>query len=406
MTVRLIVIFIISFINLCYAGADGYGDPSTGYPTMPNWEERGVITLTNACRMDPVGFKNMYVGSYNILLPQNYPAVPPVYWHLDLNRSARAHAEDMANNCGMQHNSCNGDSFYIRIYSYYSNSYTIGENIATGSADAMDVMVLWIKDGSTPAGDKSGSDGHRKNIMSASYREMGAGYAYGPVQWYTFWVQDFGGGASSYKSHPIVCGTHLFLETNKTTFMANYYDSLGRAPQTASVIINGTEQSLSLLLGTAGKGTYSFAGAKGSTCRNYYFSFRDNAGTLWRYPQNGALVTSGEGSCTAEYIPQESLSVVSPEKPGQKRAAFSVLQKGRTIQIRWADNASAPHSCEIYDINGKMLVKRNLIPLSSRNSGTCYTVSLTSAAPSGVYLLRFRFSDGTEAFTKLGFIEQ
>ena len=62
------------------AQGQGNGDPLPGYPGYPSWGERAVLTLTNACRFSPQEYRDEYVGSYNILLPQNFPGSGPVYW--------------------------------------------------------------------------------------------------------------------------------------------------------------------------------------------------------------------------------------------------------------------------------------------------------------------------------------
>ena len=54
----------------------GYGDQSNGYP---NQQERELHLATNVVRTAPQEFRDTYIGSYNILLPQNYPPVNPIY---------------------------------------------------------------------------------------------------------------------------------------------------------------------------------------------------------------------------------------------------------------------------------------------------------------------------------------
>ena len=303
------VLLIVSLSLFTLNAADrGYGDPLETYPDLPNWQERAIETLTNACRMDPEGYRDEYIGSYSILLPNNYPAVNPLYWFVDLNRSARAHGIDMANNCGMQHESCNGDSFHVRVRSYYTKSYTIGENIATGRPQPQETMRQWLMDGNPPAADLSRAAGHRTNIMNSRYKEMGAGYAYGSVKYNHFWVQDFGGGKPII-AYPISGGSHIFTSGDSIRFLVNYYDSLGRAPTGASVVIDGQKFDLQLHLGSSGKGTFMRAEMCSKDCRNYYFLITDAGGKEWRYPQYGTLVTYGEGDCKKSYLSQDELPV-------------------------------------------------------------------------------------------------
>lgn len=302
LSVQLLVPLLCLSSNLLYAG---YGDPMNGYP---NQQERELHLATNVVRTAPQEFRDTYIGSYNILLPANYPAVGPTYLHYDLNRAGRVHAQDMAANCGLSHNSCNGTSWSTRITSYYTDSYMFAENVASGHSTGFSTVVQLLRDdvGGTPAGDNSGSDGHRKNIMDSRYEDFGPGYAYSSTRpWYHFWVQDFGGGSPDY--HAIVAGSHLYLASQKISFMAVFYDPDGAAPQSAKVVINGVPHSMSHHLGTSSRGTYLLELTDDSNCRDYYFQFTDSEGTTWRYPQTTELSNNPSQSC---YSPVELSSAI------------------------------------------------------------------------------------------------
>lgn len=62
----------------------------------------------------------------------------------------------------------------------YSGWSRVGENIAGGYNTADEVMAGWMK-----------SEGHRSNILSASFTEIGVGQATGG-QMGTYWAQEFG----------------------------------------------------------------------------------------------------------------------------------------------------------------------------------------------------------------------
>jgi len=288
----------------------GYGDKIAG---VPNWHERTCIVLTNACRMAPVSYRETYVGEYAILQPQNYPPVNPVFSHTDLYLSSRAHSVDMATDCGMQHNSCDNTLWSTRIKSYYSVSSTLAENIGYGYSTPQRMVKAWLFDNG--AADKSSGDGHRKNIMNSAYKDVGAGY----VSAGSFWTQDFGGGNSvSYNQGPIPSGSHLFLETGKTTFMLNFFDQSGETPQRVSLILEDTAHHLTLAMGTASRGTYSTALTAGSTCRMYYFEAIDTDGILHRYPATGQLITFGEGSCAKDFH-ATAIGIMPPFQRGTGR---------------------------------------------------------------------------------------
>ncbi|MBD3320953.1 MAG: hypothetical protein GF350_07670 [Chitinivibrionales bacterium] len=350
-----IVVTAIFSVN---AGQRGYGDPLPGYPSFPSWRERGVHLWTNACRIDPAGFRDRYIGNYSILLPSNYPRVGPLYRHIDLNRAARFHASEMANDCGMQHESCDGTSAGNRIRSYYSNSSSWGENIATSRPTALRTVVQWLMDGDPPAADdpgRLGADGHRTNIMNANFNEIGAGYGYGLNKWYHFWVQDFSGGTSEYAYHPIPSGTHAFLDSSGITFCATYYDS-AHAPRKASVVVDNEEYEMSLVLGDEDRGTYMHELDRSNGCRPYYFLFTDSQGNSWRYPEGGVLVTCGEGGCTEEYAPAESLLVATRHRSSSTSGLvrqFVLTATALYIQLNSA--CSGKLAVSVLDPRGKII---------------------------------------------------
>jgi hypothetical protein len=275
------------------AAAEGYGVPVGEYP---NWEERALLTMTNACRMAPQQFRTRYLPEYpDILQYTEYPPVVPLYWNLELNQAARAHANDMASTPCFQHDSCDGTSWSTRIRSFYSKSASLAENIAYGYSDSFAALLAFLADGGAP--DHSSGDGHRRNIMNGGLREMGCGYVRLSRPYY---VQDFGGGTPDF-STPVAGGSHLFLGGGTVSFFANYHDPGGQPPQQATLVLDGEHLELLLDLGQPARGTYALELPGTSSCRAYVFEFVDAAGTTWRYPENGALATTGEGGCAVEY---------------------------------------------------------------------------------------------------------
>lgn len=361
-----ITLIIISLLSVCtVSGQTGYGDRVNGYP---NWQERAILVLTNACRMAPVQYRDAYVGAaYSILLPANYKAVPPLYWNLQLATAARFHCVQMADTCGMTHNSCNGDAFSTRLQSFYKNkSATIGEDIATGYADPFSTMQQWLLDKDStgkvaadlsfcPPTTTMRCDGHRWNIMYKAYREIGTGYAYGAKPFRYFWDQDFGGGKPEF-DNPIVSGVHLFPETGKTTFMANYFDSVGK-PSEASLYVDNQKTAMTLAMGADSAGTYTVVLTKGSSCRYYYFSFKDSKGNVWRYPETGYLVTSGEGTCTKDFIPPESLSVnEQTTKDAGKTDGIKTRVAGSMLFLYVNSSHDSPVASSLFDLQGRVVV--------------------------------------------------
>ena len=104
------------------------------------------------------------------------PVVAPLTWNDVLAAAALEHSQDMSTTGNFSHNSSDGTSFSNRITAAgYTNWRALGENIAYGYTTEQDVFNGWIK-----------SEGHCKNIMNASFKEMGA------AKVGTYWTQDFG----------------------------------------------------------------------------------------------------------------------------------------------------------------------------------------------------------------------
>ena len=239
-----------------------------------------------------------------VVLSATYPSRPPVYWNYDLNRSARQHSQEMADFNYFAHNSLDGGSAGARIQSYYSLSGTWGENIAAGNLDPIATMHQWLCDqasaGAPCCNDGASCDGHRRNIMSASFRALGSGYGNNTSSTYRhYWTQDFGGTAAL-PTPPLVEGVHL-LSTTQTRFIANF--SAAAAAQSVELVLAGQPMLMTVELGTTTRGTWLLVTPRGTACRPYYFVATDSGGLRWRYPATGQLQTIGEGTCALEWTP-------------------------------------------------------------------------------------------------------
>jgi uncharacterized protein YkwD len=101
--------------------------------------------------------------------------LPPLRLNRKLSTAARRHARDMVRRDYFDHDSLGGGSFVDRIrragYLKDANSWSVGENLAWGShekAAPRAITAMWMD-----------SAGHRANILSASFREVGIGFAHG-----------------------------------------------------------------------------------------------------------------------------------------------------------------------------------------------------------------------------------
>ena len=291
-----IILSTLLVLTFCRTAA-GYGEK---VDSLLLWEERAVAVLTNACRMDPVAFRDRYIGNSTILLPAKYPAVAPLYWNRELNASARFHCVEMGLDCGMVHD-CNGVAFADRVKKFYTKSPNIGENIAMGYQTPQQVVTGWLIDGQSAAeaAPDGNGDGHRANIMSPRYRELGCGYflAGSGRSAKAYWCQDFGGGKSSFIYHPVCAASHLFFNKGEITFLVNLYDTTGTVAG-LSLLLDETRQTLKLDMGTARAGTYMVTLPCASACRFYVVEVVFTDGRTLRYPETGTLPTVGEGTCT------------------------------------------------------------------------------------------------------------
>ncbi|HEY0706866.1 MAG TPA: CAP domain-containing protein [Polyangia bacterium] len=239
----------------------------------PNYDERVVLYASNRARVDPAA--------------EGWPAYkpqPPLQWHFDLNRAARAHAQDMRDTPCFQHNSCNGGDMSTRIRSFYTGPWmSLGENISAGVNNGSTVVHNWIFEIGAPAGET----GHRDNIFSAKYTLMGAGYAAGGTRFKGYWTQDFIG--TPITRPRMTDGIHTPSTTTAggmITFGTTYEDVA--APAQIVVVVAGTCTSLSLVRGTASRGAYEAKVTLPAGCHPYHF-VAAGAGQTATYPDPGSL---------------------------------------------------------------------------------------------------------------------
>ncbi|WP_082869759.1 CAP domain-containing protein [Deinococcus puniceus] len=128
-----------------------------------------VLTLTNAAR-----------AQARTCGTTSFPAAAPLTANAQLGQAAQGHAADMAAKNYFSHTSQDGRTMAQRVSATGYAWRSIGENIAAGQTTPEAVVDGWLK-----------SPGHCRNIMSASFTELGVGYAAGG-SYSHYWVQDFG----------------------------------------------------------------------------------------------------------------------------------------------------------------------------------------------------------------------
>ncbi len=103
----------------------------------------------------------------------------PLKANWELARVARYKSKDMLQNNYFSHTSPTYGSPFTMMRNFGISYRTAGENIAAGQTTAQAVMKAWMN-----------SDGHRKNILSRNFKEIGVGYAKGGSYGH-YWTQMF-----------------------------------------------------------------------------------------------------------------------------------------------------------------------------------------------------------------------
>ena len=109
--------------------------------------------------------------------------LPPLRLHTQLQAAAHWMAQDMATNDYLDHTDHEGRELEGRLAAFeYKDYQAIGENVAAGQATAVEVMEGWLQ-----------SPGHRSNILSPDYCEIGIGHLInGSSKFRHYWAQAFG----------------------------------------------------------------------------------------------------------------------------------------------------------------------------------------------------------------------
>ena len=143
--------------------------------------------------------------------------LPPLKISDELTAAAEGHSQDMATNDCFSHYGClDGSSPLERMLRAGYQPTWAGENIAGGYSTPASVMAAWLS-----------SPGHRANILSSNYREIGVGYAYNALSTYGhYWTQDFGSRSNVY---PVIINGEA--ATTDSPFVELYIYGSGWATQ-------------------------------------------------------------------------------------------------------------------------------------------------------------------------------
>ncbi|MGP1910344.1 SafA/ExsA family spore coat assembly protein [Metabacillus sp. JX24] len=103
----------------------------------------------------------------------------PLAANWEVARVARYKSEDMRDKNYFSHTSPTYGSPFDMMKSFGIQYSYAGENIAAGQTTAQSVVTAWMN-----------SEGHRKNILSSNFKEIGVGYAKGGSYGH-YWTQMF-----------------------------------------------------------------------------------------------------------------------------------------------------------------------------------------------------------------------
>lgn len=112
--------------------------------------------------------------------------LPPYQVSPELSAAARAHSCDLATHYVISHVSSNGRSLAERLAGGGQAWEWPSENIAAGTADPATIVAWWM--------DEPPDGWHRRNILDAEQRDVGAGYCFAaddPSGNHWYWTADF-----------------------------------------------------------------------------------------------------------------------------------------------------------------------------------------------------------------------
>ncbi|MDJ0600371.1 MAG: CAP domain-containing protein [Crocosphaera sp.] len=110
----------------------------------------------------------------------------PLRINEQLVMAAQYHSQSMANDDFFSHQGIDGSTPFERIRAQGYSYQAAGENIAAGFATPESVVQAWM-----------GSSGHRANILSEHFTEIGIGHHYNPndlglVNYSHYWTVNLG----------------------------------------------------------------------------------------------------------------------------------------------------------------------------------------------------------------------
>ena len=185
-----LILIVTLFVLVSSAQAsDGTSQPNDSSTQRPSERDEPTTLYTGCGGINAPEINSEYeqrvVELVNI--ERDKLGLPPLKRANGLDAAARYHATDLGQDNYFNHDSYDrksGELTYVcstwqRIATYFSGAG--GENAAAGYPSPEAVMKGWMD-----------SSGHRSNILSSNYWQIGVGYFSGSGDYSTYWIQDFG----------------------------------------------------------------------------------------------------------------------------------------------------------------------------------------------------------------------
>jgi uncharacterized protein YkwD len=169
-------------IVLDRAGASAAPSEPPAAPTILP-DTAAPVTAT-ATIVDVAALEALLVVAINQVRRAN--GLPPYQHSPDLSAAARAHSCDLAAHGLVSHTSSDGRTLADRLAGSTPPWQWPSESIAIGTDDPNTVVAMWM--------DEPPEGWHRRNILDADQREVGAGYCYAaddPSGNHHYWTADF-----------------------------------------------------------------------------------------------------------------------------------------------------------------------------------------------------------------------
>lgn len=157
------ILFPITCVALCCALSCKKGSDSNTSDTTPKILKIEISTATNINNdvllklVNDTRLAGCKCGTVTM------PPVAALTWNVNLGAAAIYQSKYNSSIKALVHTSANGETVGDRVTATGYTWTTVGENLASGQTTEAQVFNEWIA-----------SESHCKNIMTASYKEMGA----------------------------------------------------------------------------------------------------------------------------------------------------------------------------------------------------------------------------------------